>query len=137
MLDERRDRPLDMLQAVHQTQEEIVQKFDPSTMVLDKAAETVKQKSRERAAFRSVLADRAKWNSRASAALNEYAKKTKAALDETVGTVEDGFECTIKLTTRLRTLRGTGRGRTKKQARNECALSLLRQLFQQTNPDNP
>jgi len=147
VLDERLDRPLALLESARNLQDKIVQDYDPSqTPGLDEAAERKRQQSREQSpAAHAVLNDPAKCQSNPLQALNEYVKKTKAALAQEFipqrrtdgGGDGDGNTkhvcCNLTYRSILRTITVDGTPHAnKKAAKRQCATLMLAVLARET-----
>jgi ERCC4-related helicase len=131
ILDERRDRPVELLERVRAIQDTIVNEFDPSTVGINVAEERQKQKGRERTAYQSVLCHE-KCLKSPVLALNEYKTKTRASLIEQWSDCDRQFRCTLQYKSILRTLTESADGSSKQEAKTICSGRLLDELKRQT-----
>lgn len=130
VLDERRDRPVEMLESVRNLQETIAQEYNPSTSSsgFSPAEEEAKQRDRERNANQSVLFNLSKQEGSPVASLHLYVKKTKAVLEESCSPKQP-FVVTMSYRSILRSISGISHeGSNKKEARKNCAAKMLQAL---------
>jgi dsRNA-specific ribonuclease len=132
VMEQRRDRHIDMLRNVQRTQESIIRDFDP------KSAEETRQKNSTAHSQRQVGANR--WlqqcdDSNYLQVLNMYRQKTKAHLDESSSTTPDKIHY-VKLvySSICLTIDAEGHGTTKKSAKQSAAQILLVKLKQLAAP---
>lgn len=131
VLDERHDRPVELLEMVKAKQENIVQNFDLNKVEKDEEIERSKQKQLESKAYRTTLLKK-DWSNPVQA-LNEYEQKTKGNLDCTCHPRDNGFHCKITYKSILRTLDTSVHwGTTKKEAKALAALEALTHLEEAT-----
>ena len=131
VLDERRDRPLELLQSIHCLQHEIVQRFDPKNIKYDQEAEIAKQRQREASAYKSILVNRECYVSEPLKKLNEYTSKTKGNVDTLMEKTGNEFCCNLTYTNHLQeSVNGSGMASSKQAAKSEAALEILDTLQQ-------
>lgn len=128
VLDERLDRPLEILETVHALQEQIVQEYEPqpfnsSDNQLD---EMRRQQSREQTACQTVLSNAEMRQDAASVtSLQLFVKKTKALFQEECRK-HTPFYYTMSYSTVIRSISVVGSQATsKKEARKLCASKML------------
>ena len=147
VLDERRDRPLEMLESTRLQQDAMVASYNPSRdgTSKDDDLENAKQEARERTAYHQVFGKHG-----VSAAmreslknLNRFVAKTKGALGEKwTSTRNDGNNnklsqhsvCEMTYTSSKRSIESKATGPNKKKAKQECAKKLLALVEEQTRP---
>ena len=127
VLDERPDRPLNLLASVEKLQDSIVQNFDPKSVhLVNEETEKAKQRDRERQA-RSVLLQGISLETSLQS-INLYVKKTKAVLEESCSPKQP-FVVTMSYRSILRSISGISHeGSNKKEARKNCAAKMLQAL---------
>ena len=136
ILDERHDRPYETLDMARELQDEIVEQYDPSTLVpRDVKGEQRQQQNREKTAFQAILKHPSMYQSHPLLRLNEYVKKTKASLSEEFSGPNNvgSFECPLTYRTILRTIQVNAQATKKKVAKTESALALLVALRSETS----
>ena len=129
VLDERPDRPMEMLESVRSLQETIAQQYDPrvANASTDSHDEALKQRSRERNA-RSVLENERRRIDSPVATLNEFVKKTKAFFEESCSS-QPPFVYTMSYSSVLRSIPDIAeQGPNKKEAKRLCAAKMLAAL---------
>jgi len=123
ILEQRNDRPVADLRRVQQRQEQLIESFDPNSVQPNTQADHQAQKSRERNAA-SLLSR----SDNPVSVLKQYRQKTKARLDEE-SVIENGNHVfVLKYESALRSFTATGRGTTKKAAKQQAASSMLGML---------
>jgi hypothetical protein len=144
VMSQRQDRTAAQLAIVEKLQQRIVSVFDPTAAVTvgDVEKEKQAQSSRERSALAIVqtamaqLRTNGKAYTSVVADLNLFCKKTKVELEESIRPRGDGgFDCALEYTSVLRSsLRGSGMGITKKNAKMTAAIHLMQVLASQLLP---
>eukprot|EP00956_Cyclotella_meneghiniana_P000037 scaffold83_cov57-Cyclotella_meneghiniana.AAC.3 len=127
MLSERVDRPASMLAQQEAQQHAVASSFRPTISASSGKIDEVAQKSRERGAL-SFLLNPTVDNSLGN--LNIYCKKTKAVLEEkTVKTKGSScFTCNLTYRSVTITLSNKGMAQTKKMAKRNAAVELLKAI---------
>lgn len=128
VLDERHDRPVEMLRSIQLAQDNIVHAFDPNNVVIDEEFERTKQKQREINAYKKILRDCNVYESEPLKKLNEYVKVTKATIENDMETNYGQHSCELKYTSLLREANGSGLASRKKDAKNDAARDILQFL---------
>lgn len=126
MLSQRADRPASLLAQQEREQHVLVSSFSPANAKADTSAEITAQTSRERGA-RPVLFEEL-TDSNALSLLNLYCKKTKVDCKECATTVATQTHCSLTYESVLRKVSVKASGQSKKQAKKEAAVSLIRAL---------
>jgi dsRNA-specific ribonuclease len=129
VMEQRRDRHIDILRKVQRTQESIIRNFDP------KSVEEARQKNLTAHSQRQVGWLQQCTDSNYVQVLNMYRQKTKAHLDESSSTTPDGTLC-VKLvySNTCISIDAEGRGTTKKSAKQSAAQILLVKLKRLATP---
>lgn len=131
VMDQRRDRPIEFLEAVRREQEALIARFEPAQGALDVRKEEDAQRSRERGA-RAVLLT-AIDDKNCLQTLNLYIKKTKARISEVAEKRGGQWAHTWSYSTVLRELVAEGVAGKKDVARKIGAKNLLEQLRAEAN----
>ena len=124
MLDQREDRPAELLAQQEQEQHRIASKFVPEKGSNPVAAIEAQQ-NRERGAAATLAGID---ENTAIAKLNLYCKKTKVLIDEIYTKPGDCHTFSLTYSSVLRAVQGTGTGLTKKEAKKRAAVALLQEL---------
>jgi hypothetical protein len=137
-LEERSDRPVQLLQQAKLCQEEIIQKFDPSRIERKFQSEvSVDAQRNKELQLTSILQydsiAQASMNGRSySSILNEYRQKTKASmvLKEAFAPYRT-YKSQLTYTTTFRSVTASGYGKSKREAHQHAARNLIKKLQQQ------
>lgn len=128
VMDERRDRPIEMLKRVKRQQDNMISAYNPNAVPKDNgAAAKIAQKNREVSASK-VLFDRNKCNTSPLGSLNEFLQKTKSSLVENFDKLNGVFQCKLKYESNITCVVAVGIGESKKKAKTQSALNLLEKL---------
>lgn len=127
ILDERDDRPVELLEKVLAVQDNIVDEFDPTFVGINMTEERRRQQDREERAYQSVLCHENRIKTPVLA-LNEYRAKTKAVLTEQWDNRDRMFQVTMQYKSIVRTLDATAHGSSKQEAKRLCSEKLLQEL---------
>jgi ERCC4-related helicase len=123
---QRRDRPVSMLRKVQQYQEEIIKKFDPSTIIVRSAKTDVQAQLQREAQASSLLNN---FGADSISILHQYRQKTKAHLDDNeLYTQNNTYAIKLTYSTQYVSIDAEGNGISKKAAKQEAAKLLLQKL---------
>lgn len=140
VLEERKDRPVALLQHVEERQERIISNFDPSNIITKRRKVHEARRSLSNSNSFSSNHNSSDHNSNYNSIensienhvslLNIYCQKTRAQLsaEDVAGSSRDMFSIQLTYATSLRTVRSVGIGKNKKSAKQDAAKILLDKL---------